>query len=501
MNEATTRGSLWTAHSLGLSPRNLVLIVSVIVASAVPRLLWDRFLDPFEDGYQHWWIASALVQTGQYTDLYSGMTRGNWLPGYDFYAAGLIAAFGSHIISILKFANVLFSLGTTAVVYFLARPRGRAVAVLAASLFVLSPTDIVIASFATPESLALLATFLGVFLLERKPFGDRRSMAFASIAFLVASTMRYEVWGFLLVYLASKWKSRGIATQHLVLVAGPAAAFVAGWWTWTSQFGFLPAIIIGQTSVDVQYKAAIGALPPVWTRIESFFEFYFYYTPLALLAVVWFVKREPRSPFALILVSFYAAEVAYTIAGWGNPSPRYLHLTTPIVAIYGASALVTVTTWLRQTARRARRLLVPLPIAAALVISLVLVAQVVNPSPPPGTLLQGMERAGLYLSNRPLPLGKLLVAESPIAAYYSGYAASRIMGSTFLPDDPTNATAFLVQSVAYVVMVTVPYYRLRVLFPDQATGANGNHLLLLYDATGPEYNLGAPRVLVFEVTP
>jgi len=64
-----------------------------------------------------------------------------------------------------------------------------------------------------------------------------------------------------------------------------------------------------------------------------------------------------------------------------------------------------------------------------------------------------------------------------------------------------NATAFLVPNVAYLVMVTVPYYRLRTLFPQQANGTNGNHLQLVFDATGPEYSLGAPRVLVFEVTP
>jgi len=60
---------------------------------------------------------------------------------------------------------------------------------------------------------------------------------------------------------------------------------------------------------------------------------------------------------------------------------------------------------------------------------------------------------------------------------------------------------FLVDRAAYVVMVTVPYYRLRTLFPSLADGADGHHLRLLFDATGPEYELGAPRVLVFEVVP
>ncbi|HEY7587820.1 MAG TPA: hypothetical protein VIB49_03615 [Thermoplasmata archaeon] len=501
MDETGARRSLRAVASLHLSPRTLALVGSIVLASVIPRLLWDRFLDPFEDGYQNWWIGSVLAQTGQYTDLYSGMTRGNWLPGYHVFLAGLITGFGSHIMPLLKGVNILFSLGTAAAVYFIARPRGRNVATLAAVLFVLSPADIVITSFATPESLSLLATFAGVLFLERKPFGAGRSMALASLAFLVASTLRYEVWGFLLIYFAWKWAAREVTSRNLAMLAGPAVAFMAGWWAWTSPNGFLPAIIVGQTSADVRYKEAIGTLAPFWTRILAFFQFYLYYAPIAILAMIWAAKREIRSPFSLILFMFYGAEVAYTAAGFGNPSPRYIHLTTPIVAIYGGAALVAVGSWLRSAVARSRKSLGAAPTVAVLAISLLLVAQVVNPSPPPGTLLQGMERAGLFLSTRPLPPGKLVIAESPVAAYYSGYPASRIIGSTFLPADSSNATAFLVREIAYVVMVTVPYYRLRALFPDQANGTNGNHLVLLYDATGPEYSLGAPRVLVYEVVP
>jgi hypothetical protein len=112
-----------------------------------------------------------------------------------------------------------------------------------------------------------------------------------------------------------------------------------------------------------------------------------------------------------------------------------------------------------------------------------------------------MQRAGAFLESRPLPAGKLLVSESPIAAYYSGYPASRIIGSNSLSGNASVVDQYLLENVAYVVLVTVPYYRLRTLFPEQANGTNGNHLVLLYDATGPEYALGAPRVLVFEVAP
>jgi len=501
MDPTIQEGRTMALLSFRMSSRTALLIAGIVAAAVVTRLLWDRFLDPFEDGYQNWWIGSVLAQTGHYTDPFSGMTRGNWLPGYDFLVAGFVTLLGSHIMPLLKGVNIVFSLGTAAVVYGLARPRGHSVALLAVMLFVLSPSDIVISSFATPEALALFTTFLGVLLVERPVLGPRRSLALAAAAFLVASTLRYEVWGFLLIYLGWKWASGEVPTRQIALLAAPVLVFTAFWWVWTSQYGFLPAIIVGQTSVDVRYKAAIGALPSFWGRIGAFFQFYFYYAPFALLAMVWALKREARSPFTLILFFFYAAEVIYTAANWGNPGPRYIQLTTPIMAVYSASALDRMRSWVRERPRASNRGMEHIPAVAALAVSLVLVAVVLTPAPPPGTLLQGMERAGIFLSSQPLPAGKIVVSESPIAAYYSGYPASRIIGSSLLPDNVTSASLFLVQNVAYVVMVTVPYYRLRTLFPAEANGTNGNHLVLLYDATGPEYILGAPRVLVFEVAP
>jgi hypothetical protein len=501
MDAAATKALTEVHEGFRLSPRAVVMLTAVVGALVATRLLWDRFLDPFEDGYQNWWIGSVLAQTGRYEDPFSGMTRGNWLPGYTFMVAGFTGLFGSRIMPLLKGVNILFSLGTTGVVYALARPKGRYVALLAVGLFVLSPTDVVISSFATAEALALFTTFLGVLLVERPLLGPRASIVVASATFAIASTLRYEVWGFLALYLGWTLASRSVGIRRVAILAGPAVAWVAFWWVWTSQYGFLPAIIVGQTSVDVQYKATIGLLPPLWSRLGTFFGFYFFYAPFALLSMIWGLKRELRSPFTWILFFFYGAEVVYTAANWGNPGPRYIHLTTPIVAIYSAEAIAWVRGWLRSRTQSARRWNAHAPAVVSLAISAGLVLLVLNPTPPPGTLLQGMQRAGAFLESRPLPAGKLLVSESPIAAYYSGYPASRIIGSNSLSGNASVVDQYLLENVAYVVLVTVPYYRLRTLFPEQANGTNGNHLVLLYDATGPEYALGAPRVLVFEVAP
>ncbi len=488
----------WFRH---LPPRTLIIASALAVAGAVPRWLWDQFLDTFEDGYHNWWIATILAETGRFTDPFSGMTRGNWLPGYQFLLAGAELALGSHIMPFLKTANIAFALGTAAVVYFLALPRGKPVALLASALFLLNPIDVVISSYAIPEALNLLLVFGGILVLERRPLGEARSRAIASVAFLVAATLRYETWGFVALYVGWKWHLGELSPRQVLTLLAPAAAFAAIWAVWTSQFGFLPAIIVSQTSTDVLYKGTIGALAPPWVRVASFFGFYFYWMPLAVVGLGWALKRELRSPLTIVLFAFYAAEVAYTAVGYGNPSPRYIHLTVPIATIYASTFLVRAGTWLRNARPRWRAWTSSLPSVAAIALSVGLVVLVVTPVPPPGTLLTGMQRAGVYLSSHPLPAGKLLVSESPIAAYFSGYPADRIIGSTFLPGNATNASAYLVATAAYVVMVTVPYYKLRTLFPEQANGTDGNHLVLLYDATGAEYYLGAPRVLVFEVVP
>lgn len=478
-----------------------LFVAALVLFAVVFRLLWDRFLDPFEDGYQNWWTASALLETGKYSDRFSQMTRGNWLPGYTFLAAGMMTLFGTHVMPLMKGANILFSLATTGVIYLLARPRGRLTAGLAATLFVLSPADIVISSFATPEAFCLLATFCGVLFVERRLFAPKPSLILAALSFLAASTLRYEVWGFVAVYLLLTWHGKRISRRELVLLAAPVVVFAAAWWAWTSQYGFLPAMIINQTSTDVQYKASVGTLAPISERLMSFFSWYFLWTPFAAVAIGWALVREHKSAFTWILCMFYGAEVVYTAVGFGNPGPRYIHLTIPIVCINSAVALVAMGAWLSRIARPLRWTRGLAPIAAAVALSFVLSVQVANLSPPPGFLLSGTQRAGEFLATLPLPEEKILISESPIAAYYSGYPASRILGSANLPTDLQNASAFIVANAAYVVMVTVPYNRMRLLFPDQANGVNGNHLVLLYDATGVEYDYGAPRVLVFQVVP
>src|SRR5206468_11578407 len=65
-----------------------VSLLAIIGFSAIIRFHFSGFLDPFEDGYQNWWISANLASTGQYWDRHSMMTQGNWLPLYHFSGAG-----------------------------------------------------------------------------------------------------------------------------------------------------------------------------------------------------------------------------------------------------------------------------------------------------------------------------------------------------------------------------------------------------------------------------
>src|SRR6266699_2584322 len=285
LDEVTNRRLTIMSAESWSALRPVMFVAALLLLAVAFRLMWDRFLDPFEDGYQNWWIASSFVETGTYTDRFSQMTRGNWLPGYEFFAAGLVALLGSHIMPLLKASNIFFSLGTTAIVYLLARPRGQLTASLA------------------------------------------------------AATLRYEVWGFVGLYMLWSCRSRSITRRELAILAFPAAAFALAWFVWTSQYGFLPSMIIAQTSTDVQYKESVGTLAPVSDRLTSFFTWYLSWTPLALVAIAWLVMRERKSVCTGIISLFYGAEILYTAAGFGNPSPRYIHLTVPIICICSANGI------------------------------------------------------------------------------------------------------------------------------------------------------------------
>src|SRR3990170_4679117 len=395
------------------------------------------------------------------------MTRGNWLPLYDFWTAGLLRIFGMHSMEMLKATSVLFSLGTMALVYKVARTHSRGAAWAAAGFFAFTPSAILAGSMALPEAATGLALIGGYYLLFRSGMAAKWRHPLAALALTAAVALRYEAWLFVVLMLAYFLANRRarISRGDLLLVATPAILFMATWLLFTSRWGFLPDIIIAQTSVDPNYKASIGALAPLPETLADFWSGYLTLSVLVTgIGTAYAIKALRREFLAFALLAFYAAEGAWTALGFGNPSVRYMYVTLPGLSVLDARAIT-------------------------------------YPDQPPGLFMQAMERAGLFLRDRALPDGKVLVTESPIAAFLSGYPPGRMVGSTGLPDNATDAAAWLQENAAYLVVVTVPWYRLRTLFPYLADGVSTSQFRLLYDATGPEYELGGHRVLVFEVLP
>src|SRR5436309_14307255 len=110
-------------------------LLAIIGFSAIIRFHSSAFLDPFEDGYQNWWISANLASTGQYWDRHSMMTQGNWLPLYHFSGAGLLEIVGLMSMEALMSANVALSSLTSVVVCLIDRKRDPSVGLGGGSLY------------------------------------------------------------------------------------------------------------------------------------------------------------------------------------------------------------------------------------------------------------------------------------------------------------------------------------------------------------------------------
>ncbi|HTD80876.1 MAG TPA: glycosyltransferase family 2 protein, partial [Thermoplasmata archaeon] len=263
---STGRRIVERVSSWATAPRVASLAAFVLLAFVAGYLRWIRgaLLDPFEDPYQHWWIAGYTVETGRYYDSFSAMTHGNWLPLYDFGIAGMFPVAGLHNMAALKFVSLLFSIGTMALVWLVARSRGRGAAWAAAAFFAFTPSAILAGTMALPEAptgFALLAVY---YLLFHSLLPVRWRHPLAAVAMVAAVALRYEAWFFLALLLAYFLARRNprMSRGDLLLVATPALLFMGTWLLFTSQWGFLPNTIIAQTSVDPGYKAAIGSQEP-----------------------------------------------------------------------------------------------------------------------------------------------------------------------------------------------------------------------------------------------
>ncbi len=484
-----------------------VVLLGVFAASTVIRIHFAAFLDPFEDGYQNWWISANLVQTGQYWDRHSMMTQGNWLPLYHFFAAAVLEMGGLQSMDALKDANIALSGLTALAVFLVSRERGRTIALAATGFFSFNFIDIVVSGWATAETLASLLVLVGYAMLFQTTRLTTNRIWIGSAAFALAVMTRYEAWiivCLMTIYVVLIGSVR--PRRPLLLALLPAIVLMVGYFVYSSQWGFLPSIVIRQTSTDIQYQLSVGTQPTPTTLLTRWWTGYASFFPLVLLLggvyAVWTVKRDFG---AWIVLSLWAFIVLYTVVQFGNPSYRYVVISVPFLSIFGAVGLVDALRALRGPRRfgfRSAQQTTAIACFALVLVGLTLLpssAAFWEPGFPASVAMEPLERAGIYTSTLPLPAGKILISESPIAAYFSGYPPDRILGSRWLPDNRSQALTFLKTNVAYVIYVGVPYYRLRSLFPELQNGTSTPDFALLFDAGGIQ--AGTHAIFVFRVMP
>ena len=482
------------------------LLVAIQIAAVLLRIHYSAFLETFEDPYQNWWISANVVQTGQYWDRFSMMTHGNWLPAYHFFGAAVLLVSGVRNMEALRVANIALSSLTGLLVLYMGRRQSLFVAVAAFAFFALNFIDIAVSGEATAEPLTTFLFVLGYVGLFSPPRESRLWSGIAALSFGLAAMTRYEAWlGMtLLVAYAFLGRHESVPRKRILIVALPALVAMAGYFIYASQWGFLPAIVVNQTSTDIRYQVTLGTQPSAYQILVTWWSDYVTFFPLVLLVggayAVWNLRREYG---AWVIAAMWTFTIVYAVLRYGNPSYRYVMLTIPFLSLFAAIQLERLVKRLaaaRPTLSKARKRLVP----AATVLGIVIIAATMVPSPasywtgfPSSRNTEPLVLAGEFLSQLALPPGKILVSESPVAAYFSGYPVDRILGSHYLPDNRTTALAYLIQNVAYVVYVGVPYYPLRILFPELQNGTSTAHFALLYDANGLQY--GYHVIFVYQV--
>ncbi len=501
-----------TSRPPRLSPRaervlEFAALAVVLAVAAFLRIRRMSELDIFEDGYHHWLIGSHWALTGAYVDPMSMMTNGNWLPGYYPLVGALDLVAGWGALTLLRVVSLLCSLGTTLLVYAMARPAGRLAALFASLFLGLAIQDALIGSMALPESIVVLSVTASIYLLffARRPESRIRYVA-ASLLLLLAVTLRYEAWIVAVLLPLYGWLERREEFRRLVLVALPAWVFAIAWVVALLPQGSLPAIVFGQTAREAQNEIALGNEPATpWGRLWWFWieNYGVGLLPLFVLGPAYMVLRQRRELGTWIALVLFAGVSVMVAAGAGTGSYRYVAIAVPFLAVAAGRMAAALVRRAGRAVGAARPRAGPAVVAALSVLlvtaSLANTAWITPRLDGVGQLNAPLERAGVWVSGQSWPTGKRLLSDSPIAAYYSNVDPVDIWSSFWLPDNRTQALAVLHAEYAYVIFVNVSYYPLRQLFPELQRGVSTQDFTLAYNPNGWEEQYGAKQVFVYEV--
>lgn len=441
-------------------------VLGLMAACGALLLLAAQMPEPFEDGYGHWLIAANLASTGQLKDPIFGM-QDTWLPGYHVLAAAVLKLFGLWSLGALKALGAALGLATLALVYALA-PNGRQ-GRLAVALLVLNPVFLFTSGSAVVEP--LMTTLLTAGALAAVRGRMKLAAALAALACVTATKAWIWIGAAIVVAIALEIMKR-FPLRRGVRRAGlqarrPQAAFV---WALpaiallvVTQLGFTPAShSLARGSIEVLSATARGSIAgnPLGRLLEVATTFGLAALPLFALGAVGLIALSRKGPSGHPILGFlhvpalvYLAAVAGLVTvGAYTGSHRYLYPALPSLALLAASALDRHATVLRLGAVAAGGLLAIgfIPVFAGF----------------------AADNAGLVAAGKAAAdTAGVLVTDSPVAAFYSGKSPSDLAGSQNLPEDRTQAIAWMAtHRVTEVVVEGISYYRADLVFPELAAG-------------------------------
>lgn len=426
--------------------------ISLLGAATLLLLFASRMPEPFEDGYGHWLIAANLATAGSLHDPLFGMEDA-WLPGYHVLAAAVLHVTGVWQLAALKAMSAIFAAATAACVYALAPNRRQAW--IATALLVLNPVFLYTSGSAVVEPL-VTALLTGAGLAAVK---SRMKVAAFLAALAVITSTKAWIWVAAAVAFAAieLVRSRSFGRSRTAVAwAVPAVALLL-----FLQLGFAPAgHSMARGTIEVVSASARGSIASngLSRLLELGSTFGLAALPLFALAPLGaLVARRAHTPAAWKFV--YGPAIVYLAAVFGlvalgvyTGSHRYLYPSLPALALLAAAVLD----------RHAKAVsLVAVGASAILAVGFLPVFWSF------GNLNAGLVAAGRASAGSP----GILVTDSPVVAYYSGKAPSKIVGSAALPADHDRAVGWMQDhDVSAVVVEDISYYRATELFPDLASG-------------------------------
>ena len=409
--------------------------------------------EPFEDGYGHWLVAANLAATGHLHDPLFSM-EDTWLPGYHVLAAAVLRLFGLWQIGALKAVSALLGVAAAACVYGLA-PNVRQ-ARLAVGLLVLNPV------FLFTSGSAVVEPLLTALLMASALAAVRGRMKLAALLAALACVTSTKAWVWIAaaaaftVFEILRSRTAGRAGARAMAWAVPALGILLFF-----QLGFAPVTnSMARGSIEVMSASVRGSIPPVGIErvLELGTTFGLAALPLFALGTVGAVTSL-RSRHTKTWKFVYFPALAYlgvvfalVAAGTYSGSHRYLYPALPALALLAAGVLDRHRVAIGSLALGATAMLAVafLPIFSSF-----------------ADANSGLVAAGRAVAGS----SRMLLTDSPTAAYYSGRQPAEITGSQALPAGRTQALAWMrSHGVSMLVVENISYYRATELFPDLAQG-------------------------------